>query len=317
MKNQTNSKTDYSKICRDKALFFLENQIQLNTNFPSWIAEDVNFVKKVLSPEEIFSTMLIIDALSDCHVKLSCHQRLLENLQNFCNQAGWIHFFYDQSLLPADVDCTSVGLAILVKNNVLLNCNIQNMVEQIINNTNEDGIIEVYAKPSGHRSGRLDAVVCVNALYFLYLMGRESSAVKTEEFVLQTLLSREYLKGTRYYPLPDIFLYFLSRLVRDFEHSNSHFLQPLRENITGRLKLPSVGLELLLKIAAANNLGINTENFIDKIAQEQQANGSWVAQTFFKYGRSNRFFGGECLSTAFGYRALTLNSNLNSTQRMR
>ena len=58
----------------------------------------------------------------------------------------------------------------------------------------------------------VDPVVCVNALRLFYLQGREKQVSRTFDWVLDVLRNRAYQAGTRYYPSPDLFLYFLTRL---------------------------------------------------------------------------------------------------------
>ncbi|MCJ1252112.1 hypothetical protein MMC30_009350 [Trapelia coarctata] len=74
-----------------------------------------------------------------------------------------------------------------------------------------------YSKPRQtyftHTRPRLDSVVCVNVLHLFYKHGRSQQLGPTLAWVHAVLLHRAYTDGTLYYPSPNTFLYFLSRLL--------------------------------------------------------------------------------------------------------
>ena len=286
-----------------KALNYLDLSFDTGSGFPSFIAPSGNFSKRKQSPPEIFSSLIISQCLVDIGIYPSFMDFIINHLNAVTNPSGFMHFFFDKTLLVADTDCTAVGHALLLSLNrpsPYLNL----AIDKLIENTDPNGIIEVYQKPAGEHEGRIDANVLVNVLYLLHAVDRANEAALSERFVFQTLGRRTYLEGSRYYPSPDVFLYFLSRLVRDYPHTTSRYRGLLRKELVERKKISSTFLDISLRCAALDNIGLDASEYRDTIRRLQAHEGYWPAETFFKYGQTNRCFGGEALSTGFGIRAL-------------
>src|SRR5882672_1787051 len=290
-----------------KALGFLRERCAPN-GFPSFISGDTDFSSRVESPEEVFTPMLLLRCFGDCGLNAPGEKRQLYRVRRSFTHQGFVHFFADRGRLAADVDCTAVAIELMIKHSVALPFDFGRTLDAIAANVDESGVARVYLAPDEGRKDRVDAAVCANALYLFYLLDREADLKASEQYVWDHLTGTEFSAGTRYYPSPDIFLLFLSRLLHDFERSRARFAGAVERRIRERLGLPGSNVELSARAAAAGNVGLLAEREMEELAQSQRADGSWPAAPCFRFGRRQVYFGGESLSTAWGACALMAGS---------
>ncbi|MBN2191349.1 MAG: hypothetical protein JW751_00915 [Polyangiaceae bacterium] len=286
-----------------RAVRYLERAFAAEHGCASWTADNEDFDGRTLAPREYFSTMIASQLLLDADQNSTIVTRALRLVAKSCNPRGWMHFFENWNLLPADIDCTGVGHALMLSvghPHVELSL----VVDRLLRNVTAGGIMEVYEQPSGVHEGRLDAAALVNALYLVYWAEREAEAQPSLAYVHEHLTSGAFEHGTRYYPSGDTFLYFLSRLLRDFERAQSRFLEPLHEILLRRFGAETCVLTRATRVAAADNVGLFDPDDLKAVADAQRPDGSWPPGAFFKYGRASRYFGSEGVTTAFALRAL-------------
>jgi hypothetical protein len=286
-----------------RATQFLRQQAALR-DFPSFISDDSDFRARRASPTELFTPMLVLNAFSDCGLEAPDQERQLQRIEGAFTPEGFVHFFADRSLLAADVDCTSVALDLMHRYGRTLAFDVHATLDALAGNVDSSGVLRVYLNSDPSRRERLDAAVCVNALYLFYLLGRENDLEASEEYVWQHLNGAAFVGGTRYYPSPDVFLGFLSRLVRDFERPRARFAAKVAERVRERLGLRSNVIELSARIAAAESVGVLAEHELAWLLDAQNGDGSWPAAPCFRFGRKESYFGGESVSTAWAVRAL-------------
>ena len=287
-----------------QSLQYLEESFDPTFGFQSNIAPEGDFAKRMTSPPEIFSCLLVSQFLSDTGIEVGFLKHIPRLIQKVTNTKGFLHFFFDKKLLVADLDCTAVGYSLLIRMKETPNT-LHGVIDGMVQNVDDAGVMEVYLKPAGEHAGRIDECVLVNALHLLYSVGRESEAKLSEQAVFDFLENNAFLHGTRYYPSPDAFLYFLSRLVRDFPKTRPRFLNGLMEAFYERREHTSTFVDLALRTAALDNLNIRNMAYHRKVLSSQTPGGYWQASPFFKYGRKNLYFGGAPLSTGLGIRATT------------
>ena len=273
----------------------------------SFVSNGVELLGSEDFSKEIFSTAVIL------HSYTSLPKDIIESMaQEILNHDGqnklrWC-FYKNEARpekFPDDLDTTSMVLSFLLSNNKLNVEDVVPVAEQMINNRNEDGIIQVYFDDN---RPRIDAIVAINVLYLMHQIGygERKELKETEAFVYEFLMSKEYLKGTRYYPAPDVFLFFLSRLVVDFPDTFTKFHKPLTEMLLERVNCSSFALERALRVIALKKLGIvNRIDFL-KLLDSQLADGGWPMYGLFIAPRSNTYFGSRELSTAFALEAVNL-----------
>lgn len=287
-----------------RAVKFLRDR-EAPLGFPSFISSESSFAQAIVSPVEVFTPMLVLNAFADIGLMAPDEQVQLERVHQSFTPGGLVHFFADRSKLVADIDCTSVALELMVKQGAWLPFDIDVTLDTIAANVDANGVLRVYMGDDASRQDRVDAVACVNTLYLFYLLEREGDLAASEEYVWEHLTGPGFADGTRYYTSPDVFLLFLSRLVRDFEQPRRRFTAALEERLRERFSTPDSNvLELAARVTAAANVGLVAEEDIAELVRHQRADGSWPAATCFRFGRQERYFGGDSLSTAWGVRAL-------------
>lgn len=277
--------------------------------FPSFIASEPSFVQGIASPQEVFTPMLVLNSFADVGLTAPDEETQLERVHQSFTPEGLVHFFADRSKLVADIDCTCVALELMVKHGAWLPFDIDVTLDTIAANVDTTGVLRVYIGDDPSRQDRVDAAACANALYLFYLLEREGDIAASEEYVWQHLTGPSFALGTRYYSSPDIFLLFLSRVVRDFGLAQQRFAAALEERLLERFAAPNSSvLELAARVAAAANLGLVAEQDLGELVRYQRADGSWPAAPCFRFGRQERYFGGDSLSTAWGVRALSVSA---------
>lgn len=255
---------------------------------------------------ESFTSMIIADLL----IGQREHQALVSRITAMLEQEldagdGVFYFFKDHARLPADADCTALGLSVMLRAGALVTARAHRALDRILANTNDQGVVETYFDPSGERAGIVDPVVCVNVLYLAHQLGRERECLATLDYVHQTIIDGSYLKGTRYYHSPDTFLYFAARLVRRFPQVHWVLLRPLRDALRARQDSTNHPLDLGQRVIAAKWLGLAHADESRELTELQEDDGCWPSDSMFRYGRKRIYFGSRVLATAFAVRALT------------
>lgn len=287
-----------------KAFEFMQHQ-----GIPqSEISSDRLFKDIVPVPEEVFSSIVVLDLLgSTSEIDAGFKKINLAYIKTYL-EMGKISFFKEEDMkraLPPDVDCTAFGAYVLTRHGEMSPLQIQETAQLILSNVNEQGQIQVYFPDRKHREGRLDPVVSMNALCFLYQIGRGDEARKTEDYVYDFLSTGKHLEGTRYYPSPDAFLYFCARMINSSEQLKDRFTPLLREKIKERIGQTPYPIDCAFRLIVCQRLGI--ENLMDKqsLLANQLPNGAFPKDTFFQCGTEASFFGSDAITTAFAITGLT------------
>ncbi|MBN2291051.1 MAG: hypothetical protein JXM70_01420 [Pirellulales bacterium] len=296
-----------------QGLSFLDRRFHAISGLQSFISATPDMSCPVASPEmlfpglsefptEIFTSMVVADLLYKDLFKSKNMDYYVDNLSE-CLHEGLFHFFLEKALLPADVDCTAVGLSLLYETGRIDSSLVHQAVDKMLENTDEAGVIKVYFPPCGHRQ-YVDPVVCVNAMYLFALVGRENEARSSSDFVHHFISSGEYLKGTRYYPSPDVFLYFLFRFVERFQFADQSFEDLLRQRLCDRFGTTRSPLDLAIRVMLAGKMVIDNDGELEQLLAAQGSDGAWPADLFFSFGKRRGFFGCRELTTAFAAKAL-------------
>ncbi|MPY59755.1 hypothetical protein [Streptomyces spongiae] len=281
--------------------------------------------------QEGFSAMWALELLAP---RVPGAQDLLSVLARQVERCRWRYryrFFPGASSFAADTDCTAIAACGLYRHGVLTDSQLVSVGHELLTaaapSVEEDGLrpgvvmvywedgAEVRATPRGRKH---DAVAAANALHTLGL-ALPASPVPLARHVMSSTLSYigghltsgRYLRGTRYYPSPAVFLHSVSRLVRDGSPAfATRLAAPLRRKLISYLAhappLRMNCLDLALLVIAADNAGI-TDGQQDRrrrLAAAQRPDGSWPACAFFRMGRFPVYFGSTHLTTSFALRAL-------------
>ena len=189
---------------------------------------------------------------------------------------------------------------------------IHTLMDAILELRDEDGIIQVDLQLSVMLStdtqeicfqtfvdsccGKADPVVCADVLALFYSQGRGSELRKTQAWVFEVLKHRSYIKGTRYYPMADSFLYAVSRLFQFCQDKVLHrsFKPILVERLQERIGLPGDVAELTLRILACAHIGISPVADVKQLLSLQLEDGSWTWSCRSDSGGQEE----RCLATA-------------------
>jgi hypothetical protein len=253
---------------------------------------------------ESFTATVIADLLMGQQEHRGLVTSILSMLEIEMRSDGLFHFFKDHALLPADADCTALALSVLLRGGCMVGERANAALDHIIENSNADRVVETYFDPTGERSGIVDPVVCANVLFLGHMLGRGHELRPTLEYLRGVLVAREYNEGTRYYHSPDTFLYFTARLVRRFPSVHRLLLEPLKQAVRERQGVTEFPLDVAQRVIISRWLRIGDGGESQKLIDLQQDDGCWPADSLFRYGRRQIFFGSRLFTTAFALRAL-------------
>ena len=288
----------------ERAKKYLYKNLQKSPLCRSFVAKNIELIQAEEFSKEIFSTILILHistTLPEDIVEAMCHEVLNHNQEDLC----WC--FYTQSArpsgFPADLDTTSMALSYLLKEKKISREQANAVAQKMIKNRNEDGIIQVYF--DDYRQ-RIDATVAVNVLYLMHQLGYgiTDELKDTKNYIASFLKSQAYLNGTRYYPLPEAFLFFLSRLVSNFPEYYQDISSKLKSTLIKHIGTTSYPIDSSLRVLALKQLGIINRIDLEYLLDNQLNDGGWAANGLFIAARSKEYFGSRELTSVFALEAL-------------
>ncbi|KIJ46590.1 hypothetical protein M422DRAFT_165102 [Sphaerobolus stellatus SS14] len=245
---------------------------------------------------ENFAQLLILEATDD------------PSLVEYTHHDGQWNFFQGMfyqwkgklttEQFPNDLDTTSLGLTIAPN---ISDAARQEVMDQILERRNQDGIVQVYFIQN---RPRIDPVVCVNVLTLFYRYGRGHELTETLAWVKNVLTHRAYLGGTYYYATAECFLYFLSRFIISAPSEVSKSLRSaFRRAISERFGAPGDALALSMRIIAAANVGLFDDIDLPTLLSLQEEDGRFTGY-FYKYGASGLLIGNDGVTTALAGQAI-------------
>ncbi|CAG8634281.1 4243_t:CDS:2, partial [Scutellospora calospora] len=294
---------------------YLERTCSLMSGFQSQIGKSRELVNSISNKHlEIYSSSIILDLLNETQT----NPKLLYSLQIFlvddeCNLESF-NFFKQKGIIQDDVDATALCALALFGIEVLGQKDIEAIAKRILRNTNEKGIIQTYFPPRGERENRIDPTVCASAIRLIYKVGYDEAAKETENYLYCTLATKSYLNGSKYFHSPDAFLYYLYKAIILSKFAFKKFGALLAANVIDRLGTTNYPLDLAMRILIVEGLGLLKHVHMPEIISKekksleilQEEDGSWPKDALYKTGRSEIYFGGKEISTAFSIKALQI-----------
>jgi hypothetical protein len=275
-------------------------------HFPCNVGRERSLKGSELVHAESFTAMIVADLLIDQRdqpEQASLMRDILNMLERELGDDNLFYFFKEHERLPADADCTAVGLSVLLRGGVSgerIRKKAHRALDKILNNRSESGVVETYFDPTGERAGIVDAVVCCNVLFLAHQLNRAPEARATLEHVRRVLIEESYLDGTRYYHSPDTFLFFLGRLVHYFPaETEEMFLEPLKAAIKKRLGISSNTIDMAQRVLLCAWFDIHDEGESQRLLEAREADGCWANDALFRYGRKKVYFGSRVMASAF------------------
>ena len=180
---------------------------------------------------------------------------------------------------PPDVDSNSLAYSVF---DHLDDAKRQDVMEQMLQFVDPQGILQCYLSKDKVRT---DILMCVNGLALFHEYGRGHQLAQTEDWIYRVLTTRAFRDGTHYYPSPDLFLYFVSRLLRKAPNLRSRFGPVLRECVLERMEAGGDALALASRLIAAARCGVRNDHVLEKLLALQKEDGSWEAGVVYHFIR--------------------------------
>lgn len=258
----------------------------------------------IVHPES-FTAMVVADLLLDERDYGVLVRGIASMLEFELGNDEVFHFFKEHERLPADADCTALGLSVMIRSGLSVCDTAHRALDRIIANSNGDGVVETYFDPTGERDGIIDPIVCANVVFLALQLGRGDEVRETLAHIERVLIEESYLEGSRYYHSADTFLYFLGRVVRHFPETRERLLEPLQDAVRKRLGVPSEHtIDVAQRALLCAWLEIDDEGTLENLVDMREGDGCWPNDALFRYGRKKVYFGSRIVATAFAVRAI-------------
>ena len=151
-------------------------------------------------------------------------------------------------------------------------------------------------------------MVSANVLtcFYSFEHGRRCGLELTLQLIRDTLLNRDYLQGSRYYPSPDCCLFFFGRLLRS---SSDDFLQSmlgsvLRERVKEQVGQSGNAIDIAMRILLCKWLDLDCGGDRGTLLNLQREDGGWDAGWMYRYGSTGVRIGNRGVTTAMAIKAL-------------
>lgn len=255
---------------------------------------------------ESFTAMVIADLLVGQRTDAHLVRRIGSMLERELDKQDDVFFFFkEHGRLPADADCTALGLSVLLRNGARVRDRANRALDRILANCDHRGVVETYFDPTGERNGIVDPVVCANVLSLAFRLGRADEVEATLQFVREVLVDGAYLDGTRYYHSPDSLLYFVGRVVHQYPEASACLVEPLREAVRRRQGTTEHTIDLAQRVLLSTWLDIDDGGELERLIDLQGDTGTWPTDSLFRYGRKKIFFGSRTMASAFAMAAIS------------
>ena len=137
---------------------------------------------------------------------------------------------------PPDVDCNSLACSTLDHLDDAIK---QHLMDTMLKYVDSSGILQGYLSDE---KVRVDILMCVDGLAIFNEHGRGRELAATEDFLYKVMVTRAFRGGTHYYPSADVFLYFVSRMLRKGPSLRDRFGPVLRDCVLERKEAPGDAL---------------------------------------------------------------------------
>ena len=180
---------------------------------------------------------------------------------------------------PPDIDTNSIGMTAIEATTPEVR---NKMMDKMLHYRDSRGVLQTYLVDD---RTRVCATAALNALTMFNKFGRGHQVKETENWIYRILETRAFRDGTRYYPTPDFFLYFCSRLLVHAPHLRKRFEPMLRECVLERTEAPGDALSLACRIIASARCRINCRVDFERMLTMQEEDGGFGAGLCYGFAR--------------------------------
>jgi hypothetical protein len=146
----------------------------------------------------------------------------------------------------------------------------------------------------------------LNILSLFCNYGREDQIPAALDWVKSSLRHRAYLKGTRYYRTPELFLYFFHRVLLRSAALRQELGHVLLQHALDRVGEPGDSVARAIRVIIVTHYGepALAQRDLAALRDLQECDGGWDLSWVYMYGQSGLRMGNRGLSTAFALAAL-------------
>lgn len=180
---------------------------------------------------------------------------------------------------PPDVDCNALACSAL---DHLDDTTRHHIMDTMLKYVDSNGILQGYLSDE---KVRVDILMCVNGMALFNEYGRGHQLAATEDWLYKVMATRAFRDGTHYYPSADVFLYFVSRMLRKAPRLRKRFGSVFRDCVLERKEAGGDALSLACRVIAAARCGISDEQNLEKLLVLQREDGSWDAGVVYHFTR--------------------------------
>ncbi|KAI3195435.1 hypothetical protein CBS147311_8115 [Penicillium roqueforti] len=157
-----------------------------------------------------------------------------------------------QADFPDDMDTTSLGITILNRPTHVANL----VMDKMLQYRTSDGLMQTFFTDF---KKRVDPIVCCNILNIFYQYGWGNELSETFDWVYQVLQTRTYIHGSAFYPLPEAFFFFLSRMMLRLKNHRPCVYIRMRglliKRLEERLSVPVDAASLAMRLIVCHQVG--------------------------------------------------------------
>jgi hypothetical protein len=143
----------------------------------------------------------------------------------------------------------------------------------------------------------------VNVLTLFYTYGRGHELHESLDWVATVLKNRAYTAGTYYYIGGDLFLFFLSRLLKISSEVRQRLEPMFKERVRERFGVEADSLSLAARILAAVAVDMVDRRDLETLLSMQLKDGSW-GNSFFRIQETAIRIRNDGVTTALALRAI-------------
>ncbi|KAL8719180.1 MAG: hypothetical protein Q9225_003781 [Loekoesia sp. 1 TL-2023] len=199
------------------------------------------------------------------------------------------------------MDTTSLAISILNRPSHVANL----VMDKMLQYRTPDGLMQTFFTDF---KNRVDPVVCCNVLSLFYQYRRGYQLSETLNWVQQFLQRRAYIYGTSFYPVPEAFLFFLSRLLLRLKNCRAWVYSPMRsllvERLEERIGVPVDAASLAMRLIICDQVGIRDVQGLRELLSMQEADGGWEMGSLYHYASKKLRLGNRGASTALALDAI-------------
>ena len=144
----------------------------------------------------------------------------------------------------------------------------------------------------------------MNILGLFYTHGRGHELHETLDWITMVLKNRAYTIGTYYYVGGDLFLFFLSRLLKISSDVRQRLEPMFKERVQERFGVEADSLSLAARILAAVTVNIVDRRDLETLLTLQREDGSWGNSWFFRTPGTGTQIGNDGVTTALAVHAI-------------